>query len=192
MVCFKKGRPAKKEYRKFNIKTVTGPDDFSSMKEVVGRRYSYLKNEKLPLPDLIIIDGGKGQLNAASNALKELNLYGAVPIIGIAKRLEEVYYPEDDLPLHISKKSTSLKLIQNIRDEAHRFAINFHRNKRSAASIASSLDSVPGIGPKTKNILLKEFGSVKRISESSEKDLINLIGKSKTATLLKSMRKKNS
>jgi len=189
MVCFKRGNPSKKDYRKFNIKTVVGPDDFSSMKEVVGRRYAYLKKENLPLPNLIVIDGGKGQLNAASNALKELGLYGTIPIIGIAKRLEEVYYPEDDLPLHINKKSTSLKLIQKIRDEAHRFAITFHRNKRSKSSIQSSLDSVAGIGPKTKNILLREFGSLKRIKDSSEKDLIELIGESRAMYLLEAIKK---
>ena len=191
MVCFKYGKPSKKDYRKYNIKTVVGPDDFSSMKEVVGRRYAHLKHERLPLPDLIVIDGGKGQLNAASEALKELELYGAIPIIGIAKRLEEVYYPEDDLPLHISKKSTSLKLIQKVRDEAHRFAITFHRNKRSKSSIQSSLDTIKGIGPKTKNVLLREFGSIKRIKESSEKDLIDLVGKSKAGQILEAIKKRD-
>lgn len=189
MVCFKNGVPAKKEYRKFNIKTVVGPDDFSSMKEVVGRRYAHLKKESLPLPDLVIIDGGKGQLNAATEALKELELYGALPIIGIAKRLEEVYFPEDDLPLYISKKSPSLKLIQKLRDEAHRFAITFHRAKRSKSSFRSSLDDVAGIGPKTKEMLIKTFGSVKRIKASNEKDLVAAIGRSKADHILEAIKK---
>ena len=189
MVCFKHGKPSKSDYRKFNIRTVTGPDDFSSMNEVVARRYGRLKNEQLPFPDLIVIDGGKGQLNAASDALKELGLYGSIPIIGIAKKLEEIYYPEDELPLLIGKRSVSLKLIQRIRDEAHRFAITFHRNKRSKLSFNSSLDSIKGIGPRTKNTLLKEFGSIKRLKNSNEKELINLIGKSKTNYLIKAIKK---
>jgi len=189
MVCFRHGKPAKSDYRKFNIKTVIGPDDFSSMNEVVARRYGYLKKEQLPFPDLIIIDGGKGQLNAASDALKELELYGLIPIIGIAKKLEEIYYPEDEVPLLIGKRSVSLKLIQRIRDEAHRFAITFHRNKRSKSTFNSPIDAVKGIGPKTKNTLLKKFGSIKRLKNSSEKELITLIGKSKTNYLIKAIKK---
>lgn len=189
MVCFKNGKPSKSNYRKFNIKTVEGPDDFASMKEVVGRRYSHLKREGISLPNLIVIDGGKGQLGAACDALKELGLYGQIPIIGIAKRLEEIYFPEDSIPLYISKKSTSLKLIQQLRDEAHRFAITFHRQKRSKASIESGLDNVKGIGKATREVLMKEFGSIVRLKQSSEKDLINLIGPSKSRTIMEAIKK---
>ena len=189
MVCFKNGKPSKSNYRKFNIKTVTGPDDFASMKEVVGRRYSHLKKESLPYPDLIIIDGGKGQLGSACEALKELNIYGKIPVIGIAKRLEEIYYPEDDVPVYMSKKSPSLKLIQQLRDEAHRFAITFHRQKRSKVSVVSGLDSIKGIGKNTREKLMREFGSVKRLKQSSDKDLINLIGRSKTQIILTAIKK---
>ncbi len=189
MVCFKNGKPSKSNYRKFNIKTVEGPDDFASMKEVVGRRYSHLKREGISLPNLIVIDGGKGQLGAACDALKELDLYGQIPIIGIAKRLEEIYFPEDSIPLYISKKSTSLKLIQQLRDEAHRFAITFHRQKRSKASIESGLDNVKGIGKATREVLMKEFGSIVRLKQSSEKDLINLIGPSKSRTIMEAIKK---
>lgn len=176
MVCFKNGKPSKKDYRKFNIKTVEGPNDFASMKEVVGRRYYRLKKEESALPDLVIVDGGKGQLSSAVEALKELDIYGQVPIVGIAKRLEEVYYPEDQYPMYISKKSSSLKLLQQLRDEAHRFAITFHRQKRSKASVKSELDEIAGIGPKTKNLLLSEYKSVKRISELGVTELSELIG----------------
>lgn len=189
MVCFKNGKPSKADYRKFNIKTVTGPDDFASMNEVVGRRYAYLSKEGLSFPNLIIIDGGKGQLSAACTALKDLDLYGQIPIIGIAKRLEEIYYPEDSIPLHINKKSPSLKLIQHLRDEAHRFAINFHRQKRSKSSIESTLDGVKGIGSKTRLLLMQEFGSVTRLKQSSEKDLVNLIGNSKAKAIFKAIKK---
>jgi len=179
MVYFRNGKPSKSNYRKYNIKTVVGPDDFASMKEVVGRRYSYLKKKGLELPDLIVIDGGKGQLNAACNALRELHLYGDIPIVGIAKRLEEIYYPEDQVPIHISKKSSSLKLLQRIRDEAHRFAITFHRQKRGKQSVKSSLDSIKGIGASTRDKLLSEYGSTKRIQYANKEDLDNLIGSSK-------------
>lgn len=189
MVCFKNGKPSKSDYRKFNIKTVVGPNDFGSMKEIVGRRYFHLKSNDLSYPNLIIIDGGKGQLNAACDALRELGVYGSIPIIGIAKRLEEIYFPEDDIPIHISKKSVSLKLIQKIRDEAHRFAITFHRQKRSKQSLVSSLDSIRGIGKETKKKLLKEFKSVKRISEASEEDLCQLIGVPKTKIILEAKKK---
>ena len=189
MVCFKNGKPSKKDYRRFNIKTVEGPDDFASMKEIVGRRYHFLKEEELNYPNLIVIDGGKGQLKSACDALREQNLYGEIPIIGIAKRLEEIYFPEDQYPLHISKKSTSLKLLQQIRDEAHRFAITFHRSKRSKQAIKSSLDDLSGIGDHTKNKLLSEFGSILRIKQSSEKDLIDLIGNSKAQIILEAIKK---
>ncbi|NQZ76541.1 MAG: excinuclease ABC subunit C [Ekhidna sp.] len=189
MVCFKNGKPSKSDYRKFNIKTVTGPDDFASMKEVVNRRYSYLQREKLPYPDLIVIDGGKGQLNAATEALTELDLYGNIPIIGIAKKLEEIYFPQDSIPIYISKKSPSLKLIQQLRDEAHRFAITFHRSKRSKQSTESALDKISGIGTKTKLLLIKEFGSVERLKMSSDKDLITLIGHSKASKIIQAIKK---
>ncbi len=189
MVCFINAKPSKSNYRKFNIKTVEGPDDFASMKEVVGRRYSHLKKEGVAYPNLIVIDGGKGQLNAACDALRELSIYGEIPIIGIAKRLEEIYFPEDEIPIHISKKSSSLKLIQQLRDEAHRFAITFHRQKRSKKSFGSSLDQVKGIGAKTKDILLKEFKSIKRIKESNEKDLSDLVGQAKTKIILEAIKK---
>jgi excinuclease ABC subunit C len=176
MVCFKEGKPSKKDYRHFNIKTVVGPNDFASMNEVVGRRYLRLIAEDQPLPDLIVIDGGKGQLSAACDALKGLGIYGQVPIIGIAKRLEEIYFPEDSLPLYIDKKSESLKLIQQIRDEAHRFAITFHRDKRSKGSLVSELEGVDGVGKVTATKLLKHFGSVRAIRESSLETLTSLIG----------------
>lgn len=179
MVCFKDGRPSKKDYRHFTIKTVVGPNDFASMNEVVGRRYARLLDENEPLPDLIVIDGGKGQLSAACDALKEINLYGKIPIIGIAKRLEEIYFPEDSLPLYIDKKSESLKLIQQIRDEAHRFAITYHRDKRSRTSLVSELENVEGIGKKTAAVLLKHFRGVKAIRESSVEELAGIVGPDK-------------
>lgn len=179
MVCFKNGKPSKKDYRKYNIKTVVGPDDFASMREVVYRRYKHLKEEQLDYPNLVIIDGGKGQLSSACESLKALDLYGQIPIVGIAKRLEEIYYPEDEFPIHISKKSPSLKLIQHLRDEAHRFAITFHRQKRSKSSLVSELDQIKGIGPSTKQLLYNEFKSIKRIKEVTIEDLTNVIGESK-------------
>jgi excinuclease ABC subunit C len=184
MVCFKNGKPSKKDYRKFNIKTVVGPDDFGSMKEIIFRRYNRLKKEQRDLPQLIVIDGGKGQLNAAIESLKELELYGSIPIVGIAKRLEEIYYPEDPLPLFISKKSESLKLLQHLRDEAHRFAITFHRSKRSRNAITSSLDQIKGIGQVTKNQLLMAFGSVSRLENADLKQIEQVVGQKK-AKLIK-------
>jgi excinuclease ABC subunit C len=178
MVCFKNGKPAKNEYRHFNIKTVTGPDDFASMSEVVHRRYKRLVEEKKSLPDLIVIDGGKGQLGAAVTSLKAVGIYGQVPIISIAKRLEEIYYPEDPYPIHISKQSASLKLIQHIRNEAHRFAVSFHRDKREKASLQSELEAIPGIGPKTID--------TKNIKEASTAALAQQVG-DKKAALLKSV-----
>ncbi|MEO0333947.1 MAG: helix-hairpin-helix domain-containing protein, partial [Bacteroidota bacterium] len=183
MVCFKNGKPAKKDYRKFNIKTVVGSDDFASMYEIVFRRYKRLLEEELELPNLIVIDGGKGQLKSACQALKDLGIYGDIPVIGIAKRLEEIYTPEDPYPLHIDKKSESLKLIQRTRDEAHRFAITFHRKKRSNAALRSELEDIKGIGRKTALSLLKNFKSVKNIREATEEDLAQLVGASKAKTL---------
>lgn len=184
MVRFVNGKPDKKGYRHFNIKTVEGANDFASMKEIVGRRYRRLLDENqgdtpdpTPLPDLILIDGGKGQLTSACEALKELDLYGKIPIAGIAKKLEEIYYPEDPLPLHINKKSPGLLLLQRIRDEAHRFAITFHRNKRSKSTIRTDLESLPGIGRETANKLLKQFKSVRKIKEASLEELEKVVGR---------------
>ncbi|MEM6523082.1 MAG: excinuclease ABC subunit UvrC [Bacteroidota bacterium] len=179
MVCFRNGKPSKKDYRHFNIKTVVGPDDFASMKEVVGRRYRRLLNEGEELPKLIIIDGGKGQLSSACEALRELDLYGRIPIVGIAKRLEEIYFPGDQYPVHIHKKSPGLMLIQRLRDEAHRFAITFHRNQRSKTTFSTELDRIEGIGPKTTNQLLQTFKSIEKIKQASLEELEKLVGKSK-------------
>jgi excinuclease ABC subunit C len=185
MVRFVNGKPDKSGYRHFNIKTVQGPDDFASMKEIVGRRYSRLTVERKELPHLIVVDGGKGQLASAREALQELGLYGRIPIIGIAKRLEEIYYPEDPLPLLISKKSPGLRLLQHLRDEAHRFAIAFHRQKRSKANMATSLDAIKGIGKKTADSLLQHYKSWKKIKEAPEADLAARVGAAK-ARLIKS------
>ena len=179
MVRFVDGKPEKKGYRHYNIKTVEGPNDFASMKEIVGRRYKRILEESEKLPDLILIDGGKGQLSSACEALKELNIYGQIPIIGIAKKLEEIYYPEDPLPLHINKKSQGLLLLQYIRDEAHRFAINFHRLKRSKGQIKTEIEGLEGIGEKTALKLLKHFKSVKKIKEASFEEVEGLIGRKK-------------
>ncbi|MHA8098383.1 excinuclease ABC subunit UvrC [Aquirufa aurantiipilula] len=183
MVCFLHGVPAKKEYRLFTPKTVEGPNDFATMTEVVGRRYSRLLEEEAELPDLIIIDGGKGQLSAACDALKAIGIYGQIPIIGIAKRLEEIYFPEDSLPLYIDKKSESLKLIQQLRDEAHRFGITAHRNKRSKHFIVSQLEELDGIGKLTAQKLLKKFGTVKQINEAPMEELEKVLGKMKALSL---------
>lgn len=179
MVRFVDGRPDKGGYRHFNIRTVKGPDDFASMREIVVRRYQRLKQEALPFPDLIIVDGGKGQLSSAIEALQELNLYGQMPIIGIAKKLEEIYFPEDPLPLHIHKKSQALLVIQQIRDEAHRFAITFHRKKRSKSSLLSELEDIPGIGPTATESLLRHFKSLKKIIAADQHELEAIVGKSK-------------
>ena len=183
-VVFKNARPAKREYRKFNIKTVIGPDDFSSMKEIIYRRYSRQIAENQPLPNLIIIDGGKGQLNAAIESLTLLNLKGKIPVIGIAKRLEEIYFPDDQFPLYLDKNSESLRLIQNLRDEAHRFGISFHRLKRSAAFIHSELEEIKGIGPKSMESLLKAFKTIENVKAASFEDLSKIIGKPKAKILL--------
>ncbi|MEP2026743.1 MAG: excinuclease ABC subunit UvrC [Reichenbachiella sp.] len=192
MVCFKNGRPSKKDYRHFKIKTVIGPDDFGSMREIVLRRYRRLQEEESPFPNLIVIDGGKGQLHAACDALKELGIYTEIPIIGIAKRLEEIYYPEDSIPLHISKKSESLKLIQQLRDEAHRFAITFHRSLRSKEQVQSELDLIDGIGEKTKQKLLTKFKSYNKISQCNVHELAAEIGKSKANIVFNYIQKKGS
>ena len=178
-VVFKNGKPSKKEYRKFNIKTVEGPDDYASMEEVVYRRYKRLMEEEQPLPQLIIIDGGKGQLSSALKSLDKLGLRGKIAIIGIAKRLEELYYPEDPIPLYLDKKSETLKIIQHLRNEAHRFGIEFHRNKRSKDALNTELETISGIGEKTVVQLLKEFKSSKRIANASFEELAAVIGADK-------------
>lgn len=184
MVCFLNGKPAVKEYRHYHIKTVIGPNDFASMKEVVGRRYKLLLDEGLPMPKLVVIDGGKGQLSSAVEALQELGVYGQMPIIGIAKRLEEIYFPGDSYPIHIDKKSESLRLLQRIRDEAHRFAITFHREVRSKNSLNTQLTSIPGFGEQTADKLLSHFKSIKKIKLASEEELREIIGTSKTKAFL--------
>ena len=182
-VVFKNGKPSKKDYRKFNIKTVEGPNDFASMEEVVFRRYRRLLNEDQDLPQLIVIDGGKGQLSSAVKALEALDLRGKIAIIGIAKRLEEIYYPGDSIPLYLDKKSETLKVIQQLRNEAHRFGITFHRNKRSKTALNTELESIAGIGEKTVVELLKHFRSLKRIKEASEKDLAGVVGSSRASII---------
>jgi excinuclease ABC subunit C len=188
MVYFRKGKPAKKEYRKYNIKTVEGPNDFASMEEIVYRRYKRLLDEKTDLPDLVVIDGGKGQLSSAIQALKKLNVYGQLPIVGIAKRLEEIYFPNDEFPIHISKKSESLKLLQHIRNEAHRFAITFHRSKRSKGAISSALSEIEGIGDKTAEKLLKHFKSVKKVKTAGMEEIEKVIGKAKAKTVVDALK----
>ena len=166
-VVFKNAKPSKKDYRHFNVKTVQGPNDFASMEEVVYRRYKRLLDESQPLPELIIIDGGKGQLGAAMASISKLGLEGKVTVIGIAKRLEEIFFPDDPLPLYINKKSESLKLIQQARNEAHRFAISFHRDQRSRHFTKTELTDIPGIGEKIAGKLLTHFGSVKKIAAAT-------------------------
>jgi len=182
-VVFKNGKPSKNDYRKFNIKTVDGPDDFASMEEVVFRRYKRLLNEGEPLPQLIIVDGGKGQLSSGLKALEELGLRGKIAIIGIAKRLEEIYYPGDSVPMYLDKKSETLKIIQQLRNEAHRFGITFHRNKRSKTALNTELESIPGVGDKTVVELLTHFRSLKRIKEVALEDLAQVIGEARAAKI---------
>jgi excinuclease ABC subunit C len=171
-VVFKDAKPSKKDYRHFNIRTVEGPDDFASMTEAVERRYSRLVTEGEPLPQLIVIDGGKGQLSAALEALDRLGLRGTIAIIGIAKKLEEIYFPGDPFPLHIDKRSSSLRVIQHMRNEAHRFGITHHRGRRSKRIVRTGLEEIPGIGPGTAQKLLKRFGSIKGIREAMPEDVV--------------------
>ena len=178
-VVFKDGKPSKKEYRHYNIKTVSGPDDFASMEEVVFIRYKRLQEEASYLPQLIVIDGGKGQLSSAVKSLDLLGLRGKIAILVIAKRLEEIYFPGDSIPLYLDKKSETLKILQRALDEAHRFGISFHRNKRSQTSLTSELDQIPGIGPATRDQLLTHFKSLKRIKQGTEKEMIALLGPQK-------------
>jgi len=183
MVRFVDGKPNKSGYRHFNIKTVQGPDDFASMKEIVGRRYKRVLEEGSELPDLIVVDGGKGQLTSATEALREVALYGRVPVIGIAKKLEEIYYPEDPLPLLIHKKSQGLLLIQHIRDEAHRFAISFHRKKRSASTFHTELEDIPGIGRGAADALLRHFRSWRKVQAATTEELAAVVGPSKAGKI---------
>lgn len=183
-VVFKNGKPSKKDYRKFNIKTVEGPDDFASMEEVVYRRYKRLIDEEQPLPQLIIIDGGKGQLSSALKSLDQLGLRGKIAIIGIAKRLEELFYPEDPIPLYLDKKSETLKIIQQLRNEAHRFGITFHRSKRSKQALDTELETISGIGEKTIIELLGYFKSKKRIAAASFEELSKVVGPSRAKKLV--------
>jgi excinuclease ABC subunit C len=183
-VVFKNAKPSNKDYRHFNVKTVTGPNDFASMEEVVYRRYRRLLAEEKPLPQLIIIDGGKGQLSAASASLEKLGILGKVTVIGIAKRLEEIYFPGDSLPLYINKKSESLKLIQQARNEAHRFAISFHRDQRSKNFLGTQLTNIPGIGKATADKLLRAFGSVVRIREADPAEVEKVVGKANAKKIL--------
>jgi excinuclease ABC subunit C len=183
-VVFKKAKPSKKDYRHFNIKSVVGADDYASIREVVERRYSRLLKEGENLPQLIVVDGGKGQLHAASDSLRKIGIYGKMGLIGIAKRLEEIYFPEDPIPLYIDKNSETLKLIQQLRDEAHRFGLTHHRQQRSKAQISSELDSIKGIGSVTKKKLLETFKSIKRLKEASYVDFENVVGKSKAKIII--------
>lgn len=182
-VVFKDGKPSKKEYRHFNIKTVEGPDDFASMEEVVFRRYKRLLAEEQPLPQLIVIDGGKGQLSSALKSLDVLGLRGKIAIIGIAKRLEEIYYPGDAIPMYLDKKSETLKIIQHLRNEAHRFGITFHRNKRSKSAIQSELEQIPNVGKQTITTLLRKFKSAKRVKNATFEELVAEVGKSRATTI---------
>jgi excinuclease ABC subunit C len=188
-VVFRNARPSKNDYRHFNIKTVTGPDDFSSMEEIVFRRYRRMIEEDQKLPQLVIIDGGKGQLSSAMKSIGKLGLREKITVIGIAKKLEEIYFPGDSVPIYLDKNSISLKIIQNLRNEAHRFGINFHRDKRSSDMIKSDLDQIKGIGPSTKEILLKHFESVDKIKTASPEELKNLVGPSKASILSEYFRK---
>lgn len=183
-VVFINGKPSKKLYRKFNIKTIDGQNDFGSMQEVVFRRYKRLLDEKQDLPNLIVIDGGKGQLSSAVKSLKELDLDNKISVLGIAKRLEELYFPNDSIPLYLNKKSETLKVIQQLRNEAHRFGVSFHRDKRSKLSLSSGLDNIHGIGENTKNKLLKKFKSISKLKKADEKEIIDLIGKSKAEKVI--------
>ena len=183
MICFIDGKPAKKEYRHYNIKTVVGADDFASMEEVIYRRYHRLIEEEKPLPDLVVIDGGKGQLNAAYRSIQSLHIEDKLMVVGIAKRLEDIYKVGDEYPVYIDKKSEAQKLLQQVRDEVHHFGITHHRNRRSKTSIASVLDNAPGIGPVLKQKLLAHFKSVKRIREATEPQIAEIIGPKKAADL---------
>jgi excinuclease ABC subunit C len=183
-VVFKNAKPSKRDYRHFNIKTVVGPDDFASMREVLTRRYTRLMEEGEGLPQLIVVDGGKGQLSAAVEALDEMGLRGVIAVVGIAKRLEEIYFPGDSVPLYIDKNSESLRVVQHLRDEAHRFGITHHRDRRSKSQIVSELDGIKGIGERTATALLRHFKSVKRIREASLDDITAVVGPAKAKLIV--------
>lgn len=187
-VVFRDAKPSRKDYRHFNIRTVVGPDDFASMEEVVARRYKRMLEEGQDLPQLIIVDGGKGQLSSAVMALEGLGLYGKIPIIGIAKKLEEIYFPGDTLPLYINKKSESLRLIQRMRDEAHRFGITHHRKRRSKSTLVSELTNIKGIGEKTFEQLIKHFKSVKKLKAASLGELTEVVGESKAKIIAEGLK----
>jgi len=189
-VVFVKGKPAKREYRHFNVKSVEGPDDYASMEEIVTRRYKRQQEEMKPLPQLIVIDGGKGQLSAAVHALEGLGLRGEITVIGIAKKLEEIYFPGDTIPIYLDKKSESLKLLQQLRDEAHRFGITFHRNKRSAGFAVTELEQIKGIGKETSQKLLTKYKSVKNLLVLSYEELKKEVGNSKAALIRDYFRQK--
>ena len=184
-VVFRNGKPFKKDYRHFKIKTVEGADDFASMEEVVHRRYKRLKDEGISLPQLIVIDGGKGQLSSAVKSLDKLGLRGKISIIGIAKRLEEIYYPDDSIPMYLDKKSETLKIIQQLRNEAHRFGLELHRKIRSKDALKSPLDNIDGLGAKTKELLIKEFKSLKRIKAASQEEITKLLGQVRGGNIFK-------
>ena len=186
-VVFRNGKPAKRDYRHFNIKTVVGPDDFASMKEVLTRRYTRLMQEGQELPQLIVVDGGKGQLSAAVEALDDMGLRGKIAVVGIAKRLEEIYFPGDSVPLYIDKNSETLRVVQQLRDEAHRFGITHHRNRRSKSALVGELDGIKGIGPKTAETLLQHFKSVKRLREASFDEVAALVGTAKATILAQNL-----
>jgi excinuclease ABC subunit C len=188
-VVFRNARPSKKEYRHYNIKTVSGPDDFASMEEIIFRRYKRLTDENQNLPQLVIIDGGKGQLSSAMKSIDKLGIRDKITVIGIAKKLEEIYFPGDSVPIYLDKNSVSLKIIQQLRNEAHRFGINFHRDKRSSEMIKSNLDQVKGIGSKTKEMLLKNFGSINKIAKTNREELEKIIGRAKTDILIEYFKK---
>ena len=180
-VVFKDARPSKKDYRHFNIKTVVGPDDFASMKEVLTGRYTRLVNEGRELPQLIVVDGGKGQLSAAVEALDEMGLRGKIAVVGIAKRLEEIYFPGDSIPLYIDKNSETLRVVQHLRDEAHRFGITHHRDRRSKSQAVSELDGIKGVGEKTRTALLTHFKSVRRLREADLDAIAEVVGPAKAS-----------
>ncbi|MEZ4981587.1 MAG: helix-hairpin-helix domain-containing protein [Saprospiraceae bacterium] len=183
-MVFKNAKPSKKDYRHYNVKTVEGPNDFATMEEVVRRRYTRLVKENEPLPQLVIIDGGKGQLGAAAKILQEIGILDRVTLIGIAKRLEEIFFPGDPVPIYINKKSESLKLIQQARNEAHRFAITFHRDQRSRGLTKTGLTAIKGVGSKTAEKLLKHFGSIKKLKQAPKEELEKVAGKSSASKIL--------
>jgi excinuclease ABC subunit C len=183
-VVFRNGKPSKREYRHFNIKTVVGADDFASMREIISRRYTRLVEEGAELPDLIVVDGGKGQLSSAYTVLCELGLEGKIPIVGLAKRLEEVYYPNDPMPYYLSRTGEPLKVICHIRDEAHRFGITFHRNKRSNAMIHSSLEGIDGVGAKSIEALFKHFKTLSKIKGATVDELAEVVGRARAVKIL--------